>query len=65
MFGPLALSSVLGAIAAFEATDLPKIAIFGGVAAEQVVRLNALRAGRLAPSVLGRLVRPLARPLLA
>ena len=64
MFGPLALSSVLGAIAAFEAADLPKIAIFGGVAAEQVVRLNALRAGRLAPSALGRLVRPFARPLL-
>lgn len=65
MFGPLAATSVLGAIAVFEAADLLRIAAFGGVVAEQVLRLRALAAGRLAPSVLGRLVRPLARPLLA
>ncbi|HEY3351381.1 MAG TPA: hypothetical protein VGM13_16510 [Thermoanaerobaculia bacterium] len=65
MFGPLALSSVLGAIAAFEASDILKIAVFGGVVTEQVIRLRALRAGRLAPSVLGVLVRPFARKLLA
>lgn len=65
MCGPLALSSVLGAIAAFEAPDILKIAVFGGVVTEQVIRLRALRAGRLAPSVLGVLVRPFARKLLA
>lgn len=64
MFGPLAATSILGAIAVFEPSDLPKIAVFGGVAAEQVARLRALAAGRLAPSVLGILVRPFARPLL-
>jgi hypothetical protein len=64
MFGPLAATSVLGAIVVFEPADLAKIAVFGGVVAEQVLRLKKLAAGRLAPSVLGILVRPLARPLL-
>jgi hypothetical protein len=64
MFGPLAVASVHGAISVFELSDIPKIAIFGGVAVEQVVRLRKLAAGRLAPSVLGVLVRPFAKPLL-
>lgn len=64
MFGPLGVTSVLGAISVFEVSDLPKIAVFGGIAAEQIVRLRKLAAGRLAPSVLGSLVRPFARPLL-
>ncbi len=65
MFGPLAVTSVLGAIVVFEPADLARVVVFGGVATEQVVRLRKLAAGRLAPSVLGILVRPFARPLLA
>ncbi len=65
MFGPLAVTSVLGALSVFEASDVPKVAIFGGIVAEQVVRLRKLAAGRLAPSILGHLVRPFARPLFA
>jgi hypothetical protein len=65
MFGPLAAASVHGAISVFELSDIPKVAAFGGIVAEQVVRLRSLAAGRLAPSVLGHLVRPFARPLLA
>jgi hypothetical protein len=65
MFGPLAVTSVLGALSVFETADVPRIAVFGGVAFEQVVRLRKLAAGRLAPSVLGVLVRPFARKLLA
>ena len=64
MFGPLAVASVLGALVVFQAGDIPRIAVFGGVALEQVVRLRRLRAGTVAPSVLGVLVRPFARPLL-
>jgi hypothetical protein len=64
MFGPLAVASVLGAVVVFEPSDLWKLPLFGGLAAEQVVRLRKLAAGHLAPSVLGVLVRPLARPLL-
>jgi hypothetical protein len=64
MFGPLAVTSVLGAIAAFEPSDLWKILLFGGVAAEQVLRLKKLASGQLAPSALGLFVRPFARPLL-
>ena len=63
MFGPLAVASVLGALVVFQAGDLPRIAIFGGIVAEQIVRLRRLRAGAVAPSVLGVLVRPFARPL--
>ena len=65
MFGPLALASVMGALSVFEAADVPRVAVFGGIAFEQVVRLRKLAAGRLAPSVLGVLVRPFARKLLA
>lgn len=65
MFGPLAVTSVLGAIVVFEPADLLRVGVFGGVAAEQVVRLRRLAAGRLAPSVFGFLVRPFVRPLLA
>ncbi len=65
MFGPLAVTSVLGAIVVFEPADFVRVGVFGGVAAEQVVRLRRLAAGHLAPSVLGVLVRPFARPLLA
>jgi hypothetical protein len=65
MFGPLALTSVLGALSVFEAADVPRIVVFGGIALEQIVRLRKLAAGRLAPSVLGVLVRPFARKLLA
>ncbi len=65
MFGPLALTSALGAMVVFEPADLPRLAVFGGVAVEQVVRLRKLASGRLAPSVFGFLVRPFARPLLA
>jgi hypothetical protein len=64
MFGPLAATSVLGAIAVFEPSDLWKVPLFGGVAAEQVLRLKKLASGHLAPSVFGLFVRPLARPLL-
>ncbi len=65
MFGPLAAASVWGALAVPELSDVPRVAVFGGVAAEQVFRLRKLASGRLAPSVLGLLVRPFARPLLA
>jgi hypothetical protein len=65
MFGPLAAASVHGAFSAFEPSDIPRLAVFGGIVAEQAVRLKKLAAGRLAPSVLGFLVRPFARPLLA
>ena len=65
MFGPLAVTAVLGAIAVFEPADLARVVVFGGIATEQVVRLRKLAAGRLAPSLLGGLVRPFARPLLA
>jgi len=65
MFGPLAAASAHGALSVFELSDIPKLAVFGGIVAEQVVRLRKLGAGRLAPSVLGHLVRPFARPLLA
>ncbi len=65
MFGPLAAASVLGALSVFEISDIPKLAVFGGIVAEQVARLRKLAAGRLAPSVLGLLVRPFAGPLLA
>jgi hypothetical protein len=65
MFGPLAAASVHGALSVFELSDIPKLAVFGGIVAEQVVRLRRLASGRLAPSVLGHLVRPFARPLLA
>ncbi|MGA7990171.1 MAG: hypothetical protein WCC53_01945 [Thermoanaerobaculia bacterium] len=64
MFGPLAATSVLGALVVFEPSDLPKITVFGGIAAEQIVRLRKLAAGRVAPSVFGVLVRPFARTLL-
>lgn len=64
MFGPLAVSSVLGALVVFEAADVWRVPLFGGIAAEQVLRLVRLRKGLLAPSVLGFLVRPFARPLL-
>lgn len=64
MFGPLAVTSVLGAIAVFEPSDLWKVPLFGGIVAEQVLRLRKLASGRLAPSVLGPLVRTFARPLL-
>ncbi len=64
MFGPLAVSSVLGAVTVFEPSDLWKVPLFGGIAVEQIVRLKKLAAGRLAPSVLGILVRPAARTLL-
>jgi hypothetical protein len=65
MFGPLAAASVLGALSVFEPSDVPRVAVFGGIVAEQAVRLRRLAAGRLAPSVLGLLVRPFARPLLS
>lgn len=65
MFGPLAVTSVLGAFSVFEPSDIPKVAVFGGLVAEQIVRLRKLASGRLAPSVLGALVRPFARKLLA
>jgi len=65
MFGPLAIASVWGALSAFEAVDIPRVAVFGGIAFEQIVRLRKLAAGRLAPSVLGVFVRPFARKLLA
>ena len=65
MFGPLAIASVRGALSAFEAVDIPRVAFFGGIVFEQVVRLRKLAAGRLAPSVLGVFVRPFARKLLA
>jgi hypothetical protein len=65
MFGPLAIASVMGALSVLEAADVPRVAVFGGIAFEQVVRLRKLAAGRLAPSVLGVLVRPFARKLLA
>jgi hypothetical protein len=64
MFGPLALTSALGALVVFEPSDLWRIPVFGGIVVEQVLRLRKLAGGRLAPSVLGVLVRPLARPLL-
>jgi hypothetical protein len=64
MFGPLAAASVFGALSAFELLDVPKVLVFGGIAAEQIVRLRKLATGHLAPSVLGVLVRPFARPLL-
>jgi hypothetical protein len=65
MFGPLAAASVHGALSVFELSDIPKLAVFGGIVAEQVVRLRRLASGRLAPSVLGHLVRPFTRPLFA
>jgi hypothetical protein len=65
MFGPLAAASVFGALSAFELFDVPRVVVFGGIAAEQVARLRKLSAGHLAPSVLGVLVRPFAKPLLA
>jgi hypothetical protein len=65
MFGPLAAASVHGALSVFEPADIARLAVFGGIVAEQAVRLRKLAAGRLAPSVLGHLVRPFARPLLA
>lgn len=64
MFGPFALTCLLGALVVFEPIDLLKIAVFGGIVLEQVRRLARLRAARTAPSVFGVLVRPLARPLL-
>ena len=64
MFGPLAATSVLGAVVVFEPSDAWKILIFGGVVLEQALRLRRLAGGHLAPSVLGVLVRPFARPLL-
>ena len=64
MFGPLAATSVLGAVVVFEPSDVWKILIFGGVVLEQALRLRRLAGGHLAPSVLGVLVRPFARPLL-
>lgn len=64
MFGPLAVTSVLGALVVFEPSDLWRVPLFGGVVVEQAVRLRALSNGRLAPSVLGVLVRPAARRLL-
>ena len=64
MFGPLAAASVHGALSVFEPADVPRLLVFGGIVAEQAVRLKKLAAGRLAPSVLGLLVRPFARPLL-
>ncbi len=66
MFGPLALASVLGAIAAFEAVGHPEDR--GLRRRRRSSRSCACRrsaAGRLAPSVLGVLVRPFARKLLA
>jgi hypothetical protein len=64
MFGPLAAASVHGAISVFELSDIPRVVVFGGLVAEQVVRLRKLATGRLAPSVLGYVVRPFAWPLL-
>ncbi len=64
MFGPFAVTSVLGAFVVFEPADLLRIAVFGGIAAEQLLRLAKLRRGLRAPSVLGVLVRPFAAPLL-
>ena len=45
--------------------DFVWLLIGGLVAAEQIVRLRRLSAGEPAGSVLGALIRPLARPLLA
>ena len=64
MFGPLAATSALGALVVFESSDLWRIPLFGGLVVEQAVRLRKLASGRLAPSVLGVLVRPAARRLL-
>lgn len=45
--------------------SLVLLALAAGLAVEQVVRLRALSLGKPAPSALGRLVAPFARPLLA
>ena len=63
MFGPFAVTSVLGAFVVFEPPDLWRIPLLGGIALEQILRLRKLASGRLAPSVFGLLVRPFARPL--
>jgi hypothetical protein len=65
MFGPLAFASLLGAFVEPEPSDLWRIPLFGGLVLEQVFRLARLRHGRLAPSLLGILVKPFAKPLLA
>lgn len=64
MFGPLAVTSLLGAIVVFEPADVWRVAVFGGIVLEQVFRLKKLARGRLAPSVLGVLLRPAARRML-
>ncbi len=63
--GSNALVSLLDlAVGRFDAASALWLVVGGLLAIEQILRLRRLRAGVPAGSVLGALVRPLARPLL-
>jgi hypothetical protein len=62
--GPFAVSAFFGFLLVPQASDLLLLASAGGLSIEQILRLRKVAAKKLAPSILGVLVRPAARRLL-
>jgi hypothetical protein len=62
--GPFAVSALLGFLLVPQASDVLLLVLAGGLSVEQVLRLRKVARKKLAPSILGVLVRPLARRLL-
>jgi hypothetical protein len=62
--GPMFLAAFLGTLIVPQPSDLFLMALTGTLVIEQVLRLRRLARGRVAPSLLRFLVRPLARRLL-
>jgi hypothetical protein len=62
--GPFAVSALFGFLLVPQASDLLLLASAGGLSIEQILRLRKVAAKKLAPSILGVLVRPAARRLL-